>query len=148
MAHKWRIDLATRCYHDRSYLIRGICKKLLWLLHSKVLPMFMFLSFFLSLLFWLINISIINSFKFLNIFELCQRFQTYVRFTFGEAIPLWWHFYISDYHYSEERLSEGSEYQYWTPLTLPLIPLYPSFNHSLGSDARVWVWVKGQNTAV
>ena len=30
----------------------------------------------------------------------------------------------------------------------PLIPLHSSPNHSLVSDVRVWVWVKGQNTAV
>ena len=44
-------------------------------------------------------------------------------------------------------LSEGTENQSWSPLTLPLIPLHSSSNHSLGSDVRVWVWVKGQKTA-
>ena len=85
---------------------------------------------------------------FQNIFMQCQQFQTNVVFKLGDTTPLWWHFYIFEYHSSEERLSEGSEYQYWTPLTLPLIPLHSSSNHSLGSEARVGVWVKGQNIAV
>ena len=85
--------------------------------------------------------------EYLNIFVQCPHFQTNVFLKFGETIPLWWHFFIFGYHSSEERLSEGSDYQCWTPLTLPLIPLHSSSNHSLGSDARVWVWVKRQNTA-
>ena len=130
-------------YLKKMYFVK---KNLVWLQHRTVLPIF--ILFFLSLLFWWINTSIIKYFTFQNIFVLCQHFHTKVRFKLGETITLWCHFYISDYHSSEERLSEGSEYQCWTPLTIQLIPLHSPSNHPLGSDARVWVWVKGQNTAV
>ena len=96
---------------------------------EKLCPcLFFFLSFSP---FWGINTSIIKSFTFQNIFVLCQHFHTKVRFKLGETIPFWRHFYISDYHSSEERLSEGSEYQCWkyyihTPVNPTPLALQPS----------------------
>ena len=51
------------------------------------------------------------------------------------AIRYFLHFIITPVR----KGSDGSKYQYWTPLTLPLIPLHSPSNHSLGSDPRIWV---------
>ena len=69
---------------------------------------------------------------------LWHHFQTYVGFKFGEAIPRY--FVLFYYHCSEERLSKDSEYQNWTPLTLPLIPLHSPSNHSLEWCSNLSEW--------
>ena len=66
---------------------------------------------------WKINVS-----TFQNSFVQCQHFQTNVFFKLGETISPWGRLYIFEYHSSDERLSEGSEYQCWTPRILSLNP--------------------------
>ena len=119
----WRIELANRCKVTNCAMATSvsntnICKKLVWLPHSKVVPTFLFFLFhyFLS-----INTSKII-FSHSKIFLCSANIFKLMSFSSSEKQYLWWHFYIFVYHSSEKRLSEGSEYQCRTPLTLPLNP--------------------------